>query len=142
MDINLKRVIIGGLVAGIVILLCGSALVPLVGKDMDMALARFNLPPLSVGAMVYFVFTSLITGIVLVWMYAAMLPRLKHRTKTAISAAMILWLLAYFFANVAMVAYGFMPVKLTVIGTAWGLIETLAGGLIGTRFYKEKSPEK
>jgi hypothetical protein len=138
MGIDLKRVLIGGLGAGIVILLCGSALVPLVGKDMDMALARFNLPPLSIGAMVYFALQSLIVGIALVWLYAAMLPRLKQRLKTAIIVSLIVWLLTYFFANAAMVAYGFMPVKLTIIGTAWGLLETLAGGLIGTRLYKDK----
>ncbi|HBZ26568.1 MAG TPA: hypothetical protein DEO54_10115 [Rikenellaceae bacterium] len=35
-------------------------------------------------------------------------------------------------------AYGFMPVKLTVIGTIWGLGELLLAGIVGSRLYKEK----
>jgi hypothetical protein len=104
---------------------------------MELALARFNLPPMSNAAMGFFAVESLILGIVLVWLYAAMLPRIKHEIKTACISAFIVWLLAYFFANVAMVVYGFMPIRLTIIGTAWGFIELLAGSLIGTRFYKE-----
>jgi hypothetical protein len=138
MGINIKRVLIGGLVAGVVIICSAIAMVPVVGNEMDLALLRFGLPPLSKGAMAYFAGVSLMLGMTLVWLHAAMLPRLKQRTKTAIAAALILWLHGCFFANVAMVMYGFMPVKLTVIGTTWGLFELLAGSLIGTRFYRDE----
>lgn len=139
MGINIKRVLLGGLVAWVVVAICGSALVPLIGKDMDMALARFDLPPLSGGAMAYFAFVSLCLGMILVWLYAAMLPRIQHKTKTAISAALIVWLFGYCIPQVSMVVYGFMPVKLVAIGTSWGLIELFAGSLIGSRFYRERS---
>ena len=137
MGFNNKRIAIGGLVAGIIVMIIGSALVPILGKEMGLALSRFNLPPLSPTAMVFFAFESLVLGITLVWLYAAMLPRLKQKTRAAVYSALIVWLLAYFFANFAMVAYGFMPIKLTAIGTIWGLLELLSASLIGTRFYKE-----
>jgi hypothetical protein len=138
MGIHMRRVLIGGLVAGITIILISFAMIPVVGKEMEMALARFNLPPLSGSAMAFFAVESLILGMILVWLYAAMLPRLKQGIKTAIVSASVVWLLAYFFANFAMVVYGFMPLRLTIIGTAWGLFELLAASLIGSRFYREK----
>ena len=36
-----------------------------------------------------------------------------------------------------MVVYGFMPLKLTVIGTIWGLGELLLAGIVGAKLYKE-----
>ena len=138
-EIHTRRVLIGGLAAGITIILSALGMVPLVGKEMDMTLARCGLPPLSKFAMAFFAVESLILGLTLVWLYAAMLPRLKQGTKTAIIAASIVWLLAYFFANFAMVIYGFMPARLAIIGTGWGLLELLLASLIGSRFYEERT---
>ena len=139
MGINIKRVLLGGLVAWVVIAVCGFALVPMIGKEMDAVLAGFSLPPLGIGAMIYFAFVSLCVGMFLVWLFAAMLPRFKNRTKTALIAVLIVWVFGYCLHSFSMVAYGFMPMKITFIGTAWGLLELIAGSLIGTRFYKERS---
>lgn len=127
-----------GLIAGMIISLSAVTMVPVVGNEMDLALAKFNLPPLSVGAMVFFFMVSIALGITLMWLYAAMLPRFNNRKKTIIIAALILWLNGNLLANLSNVVYGFMPVKLTIIGIVWGLGELLIAGLIGIRFYKEK----
>jgi hypothetical protein len=137
MKINMKRVLIGGLVAGLIIIASAVVMVPVVGKEMELALAACNLPPMGTGAMAYFGIVSLVLGIVLVWLYAAILPRMGHGIKTALIASAVVWFLAYFLANVSMVAYGFMPTKLTAIGTIWGLVELLVGGVVGTRLYKD-----
>jgi hypothetical protein len=134
---NTKRIVLGGLIAAVIIILSAITMVPVVGNEMDLALAKFNLPPLSTGDMAYFVVVSLVLGFAVVWLYAVMLPRLKSHTKTAITAALFMWLIGYFFPNISMVVYGFMPVKLTIIGTVWGFFELLIASLIGTRFYKE-----
>lgn len=138
MGINIKGVLVGGLTAGAIIILSGVGMVPLVGHEMDLALTRFNLPPLSNGAMAFFAGESVVLGIILVWLYAAVTPRLKPGIWTAVVVSVLVWLLAYFFANAAMVAYGFMPVRITVIGTAWGLVELLLAGVIGTRLYEAR----
>jgi hypothetical protein len=52
--------------------------------------------------------------------------------------AFVVWLFGYFFANTSMVVYGFMPAKLTAIGTAWGLLELTVASLVGSRFYKDE----
>ncbi len=134
---NIKKLIKAGLIAAFLIILCAMLLVPIVGSDMDIALSKLHLPPLSVGAMVYFFSVSISLGLILMWLYVALLPRFKRRVKTAVIASLVVWFLAYFLANVSMVAYGFMPIKLTIIGTLWGLIELLVASLIASLFYSE-----
>ena len=141
MQINLCRVIRGGLVAGLLIIISAVTMVPVVGDDMNIALARFNLPPLSLGAMVYFAFVSISMGMLLVWLYAALIPRFGKGPKTALIAAFILWFMGNLLPNVANVFYGFMPVKLTIIGIIWGLGELFVGSLVGTRIYREREGE-
>jgi hypothetical protein len=135
MPINLKRVIVGGLVAGLVVSVLGFGLVPIVGDEMRATLARFQLPPLSSGAMAYFGMVSLVMGLVLVWLYAALQPRMRPGPRTALTAAVAVWLVGYAVPNFANVAYGFMPLRLTVIGTLWGFLELGAGSLVGARLY-------
>ena len=42
-------------------------------------------------------------------------------------------------ANVANVMYGFMPVSLTIVGTAWGLVELVVAGAVGAHLYRDES---
>jgi len=137
MAINVKRVLTGGLVAGVVIIASAVLMVPAVGDQMDRALEARNLPAMGGGAMAFFALVSLSNGVVLVWLYAAVRPRLGPGPRTAAIVSLLVWFLAYFLANAANVAYGFMPVRLTVIGTAWGLVELLVAGMVGARLYSE-----
>ncbi|MDH5393726.1 MAG: hypothetical protein OEY11_11110 [Gammaproteobacteria bacterium] len=138
MNINLRSVLFTGLIAGLVIIVSAATMVPFVGNAFDENLARFDLPPLGVGAMFYFTSVSLFLGIVVVSIYAAILPGLMSKFKAAIISSLLVWFLAYFLPNVSMVVYGFMPVKLTIIGTVWGLVEILLASMVGARFYKVK----
>jgi len=138
MPINMKSVLTSGLIAGLIINVSAIVMVPMVGKQMEAALQNRNVPPMGVGAMVYFVLVSLVLGIVLVWQYAAVRPRFGPGPKTAAIVSILIWFLAYFLANVSMVAYGFMPISLTVVGTIWGLIELVVAGQVGVRMYSEK----
>ena len=128
-----------GLIAGIIICISAVTMVPVVGNQMDEALAKFNLPPLSLSAMIFFLFVSLSLGVTLMWLYATMLPRFKHRKKTAIIAAVVVWFPGNCLPNLANVVYGFMPIGLTIIGIIWGLGELLIAGLIGSLLYKEQN---
>ena len=141
MTINVKRVITSGLVAGIIISLSAITMVPIVGNEMDTVLANRGLPPLSNLDMLYFCFVSFIYGIFLIFLYAALTPQFKSKTKTAMIASFIVWILSHVIGNVANVVYGFMPVKLTVIGTIWGLGELLLASLLASRLY-DSGPQK
>ena len=138
MAISIKGVLTGGIVAGIIINVSAIPIVPLVGEQMDIALKDRYLPPMSGGAMAYFGIMSLLLGVFLVWMYAAVRPRLGSGPKTAAIVSVLVWFLTYFWSNASMVAFGFLPMSLTVIGTAWGLVELVVAGQVGARLYREK----
>lgn len=133
---NIISILKVGLVTGFIIILSAATMVPVVGDEMDLALAKFNLPPLSIGDMIFFFFVSLFLGIMLMWLYSVLFSIYKQRIKTIIISVLIIWIPGNLLANVSNVVYGFMPVKLTIIGTVWGLGELLVAGLIGSWFIK------
>lgn len=135
MAINQLRVLKAGIAAGIVIIVSGVAMVPVVGDQMQAALKNRGLPPIGYGAMLYFALHSLVLGLVIVWLYAALQARFGQGLRTALVVSALVWFLAYFSANAAMVAYGFLPLILTAVGTAWGLVELLLAGTVGARIY-------
>ncbi len=138
MPINKKSVLLSGVIAAMIIIASAAAMVPVVGDEMDQALADRGLPPLGGPAMAFFAMVSLAMGLVLLWLYAVLKDHFGPGSRTAAIASFIVWFLAYFLANAANVAYGFMPLRLTMIGTAWGLVEVSAAGLIGSFFYQER----
>ena len=135
---KITMIIKTGLIAGPVICLSAATMVPVVGNEMDLALAKFNLPPLSTGDMIFFFFVSLFFGIMLMWLYSVLYSIYNQRIKTVIISSLIIWFPGNLLANLANVVYGFMPVKLTVIGIVWGLGELLVAGFIGSMYYKNK----
>ncbi|MFT3917195.1 MAG: hypothetical protein QM704_24835 [Anaeromyxobacteraceae bacterium] len=137
MAIQAKRVVGGGLVAGLVICASAALMVPVVGDEMAAAQAARGVPPMGPGAMAFFFVFSLSLGVLVVWLYAALLPRFGPGPRTALLVAMILWFLTSFSSSAANVAYGFMPLGLTVVGMTWGLAELVLAALVGTRLYRE-----
>ena len=137
MSINVKSLFTSGLVSGLIINLSAITMVPVVGDQMDLVLATRGLPALSNMAMLYFSMISFINGGFLVLLYAVVKDLLGSGIRTAVIISLVFWFFTYFFSNVSMVVYGFMPVKLTVIGTVWGLGELLLAGIVGSRLYKE-----
>jgi hypothetical protein len=137
MKINVKSVITSGLIAGLVISLSAITMVPVVGNEMDLVLESRGLPPLSNMAMLFFVVLSFINGITLILLYALVKERLGAGIRTAVIVSVVFWFLTYFLSNVSLIAYGFMPVRLTIIGTIWGLGELLLAGIVGSKLYKE-----
>jgi len=135
--INFKSILITGSISGIIILISALSMVPAVGNEMDEILASRSLPPLSNRAMVFFCFVSVSNGILLVFLYSLLKPLFGSKNKTAIVSSLIVFFYSYFLSNASLVAYGFMPLKFTIMGTAWGLGELLLAGLVGSRLYKE-----
>jgi hypothetical protein len=137
MTINIKSLIKSGLVAGLIINLSALTMVPAVGDQMDMVLASRGLPALSNLAMLFFSLISFIYGAFLVLLYAILKDQLGPGIMTVILISLVFWFFTYFISNVSNVVYGFMPVRLTIIGTVWGLGELLLAGIVGSRLYKE-----
>lgn len=76
-------------------------MVPVVGNEMDTILANRGLPPLSNLGMAYFCFVSFLYGIFLIFLYAALKPQFKSKTKTAIIVSLLVWILANVIGNIA-----------------------------------------
>lgn len=138
MKINIKSLLLSGIVAGIVIMIIGGGLVPIIGHQMDEVLKNRLLPPLSVGDMAYFAFVSMANGFGVAALYVLLHHAIKSRLKAVFATAGIFWFFGYFLSGGALVAYGFMPLGLTVIGTAWGILELLAGTFAVSYLYKER----
>ena len=136
-SINLKSILLTGFISGIIILISALSMVPAVGNEMDKILASRGLPPLSNRAMAFFCFVSISNGILLVFLYAVLKPWFVSRIKTAIISSLLVFYFSYLLSNASLVAYGFLPIKFTLIGTVWGLGELLLAGLVGSRLYKE-----
>lgn len=136
---NYGRVILGGLVAGVVLnvgeyLLNG---VILHNQMVDWA-SRHNFPtdpvpmflPVAVGL-------TFVLGIVMVWLYALIRPRLGPGPKTAIVAALVLWFGVCFYCSII---YGILlqqPTNMLLIGVVWCFGEYVIAAIAGAWLYKE-----
>ena len=136
--INVKGVVIGGLLAGLIINIGETILnIPVLGAQLEAAMKALNLPPVGMGPVVVFLIGGFVLGLILVWLYAAIRPRFGAGPKTAMMAAIVLWFLAYFWPSLGMGLMGFMPMKLLLVGVAWGLAEVIVAALVGGAVYKE-----
>src|ERR1041385_7016075 len=106
-SINMGRVVIGGLVAGLVINISEFVLNGVVlGADMNNALKALNRPPVDGTMIMWFVLLAFGIGFMAVWVYAAVRPRLGPGVQTAICASLIVWGLAYLSPHVGTVVLG------------------------------------
>jgi len=105
---------------------------------MDNALKKLSVPPLSNVAMAYFGIMSLILGMAIMWVYALIHQNFRTPFRAAFTIALFFWFFTYFWSNAALVAYGFLPLKVATIGTVYGLLELVLAGIIGSKIYKTK----
>jgi len=137
-QINLGRVVIGGLLAGLIInvgefILNGL----LLEEQMNAAMAALNKPPINPNMIMFFVLFGFGLGCMLVWTYAAIRPRFGAGVKTAVCASSLVWALSYLYPNLFMVIAGIFPTNLMVISTVWGLVEANLAGVAGAWAYTE-----
>jgi len=137
--INVGRLILGGIVAGIAIDLLDYLVdgVWLAQRWAD-GMALLGHPGFSQIQIVLFNVIGLLTGLVAIWVYAAIRPRFGAGIKTAIYAGLAVWILTTLFPNVAFmhVAHLFAN-HLTLYTTLGGLVEVVFGTVAGASVYKE-----
>jgi pimeloyl-ACP methyl ester carboxylesterase len=136
--INMGRVLLGGLLAGLIINISEYILNAVVFADeMNAAMAALNKPPIANSMIVWFVVLGFGIGFMTVWLYAAIRPRFGAGPSTALCAALTIWGLAYLYPNIFIVIMDLFPAKLMVIGTVWGLVEVIVAGVAGSWVYTE-----
>jgi len=137
--INMGRVILGGIVAGIVsdILdfpIDGLWLAPRWTDGMK-ALGH---PALMPNQWIGFDLLGIAGGVVAIWIYAAIRPRYGAGLGTAIKAGITAWILSALLPNVAFMYVGHLFSRhLTLYTTLGALVEVVVGTIVGASLYKE-----
>ena len=136
--INLARVLLGGLVAGVVVN-AGDFVINsyLLADDMAQLSQRLGLNQADVeGSQITWIVVDFIYGTLLVFTYAAVRPRFGPGPWTAMAAGLVLYL------AITVVLFGFMSMGMFVPdaffrSTGLQLVVTLAASLAGGMVYKE-----
>ncbi len=139
--INMSRVLLAGIVAGVVndvlsYIVDGWLLASRWAAGM-MALGR---PAFTGGQIISFNALGILVGVALVWLYAAIRPRFGAGPGTAVKAGFAFWVIGCLLPN-----WGFMWIPhlfshhLTAMTTAGNLVEMIAAALVGGALYKESA---
>ena len=136
--INWARVILGGLVAGLIIDIFEFVLNGVIlAKDMEAAISALN-RQMGGSQLAMFTVWGFLVGVFAVWLYAAIRPRYGSGPKTALCAASAVWCLGYLLAAVTPLALNLFPTRVMVIGLVVGLVEVSIGTLVGAWLYREE----
>jgi magnesium-transporting ATPase (P-type) len=137
---NRGRVILGGLLAGVVINIVEYVANGVVMKEAwGRALQALGKPAeFSTAAIVTFNIWGFLLGIAAVWLYAAIRPRYGPGPNTALRAGLATWAIAVFLSNFVGSPLGLFPLRLLVIATVVALVEIVVATLVGAWLYKEE----
>jgi hypothetical protein len=136
--INVGRVVLGGLVAGLVIGI-GNLLLNRVWlrDDLKADLSRLNLPEPGNDFIVKAVALTFILGIAIVYLYAAIRPRFGAGVKTAICAGLMAWFFVVLYQGLIVGMVFKMSEGLTLKRIVFGLFQYAIGAIAGAWLYKE-----
>jgi hypothetical protein len=139
-NINWTRVILGGLLAGLVVNVFESVLNGVVlAKEWEEAMKALGKPPMAGNQIFMFVVWGFVVGIFAVWLYAAIRPRYGAGPKTAACAGLAVWGLGYLLASVGPIVLELFPARIMMIGLAVGLVEILVATILGAWLYRESA---
>ena len=138
--INLGRVLIGGIVAGLICFVGDGLVHGVILADRWAAVMLANGKPAGDFGRQYpgvFLTYDLLKGLVAVSIYASIRPRFGPGPTTALLAAILVWILV-----IPVPLWGLMPMHLlskhlAVLWTAYGLLPILFGTLAGAWLYRE-----
>ena len=137
--INLRRVLLGGLVAGLVY----------VGGGLLLAhwVLRVGMNPRLIGAVpvdptvlsfLQNVGMRLVLGVITIYLYAALRPRFGPGPRTAIRSGMLVWVASYAVFTLGLNPLGVYPRRVLIAFAAWGLVEASLAAVAGAWLYREE----
>jgi hypothetical protein len=139
MAINTSKVVVGGIVAGIVANVIDFVTQTFLFKGMeDAAMAKLNLPTTPTGAAIAgSIVCDFAWMIATIWIYAAIRTRFGPGPKTATYAAIASWAIGTSVAGYFYFA-GFFGTNLFLASAVQALINAIIATLVGARFYSEE----
>lgn len=138
-SINMGRVVLGGLLAGVIINISEFILHAFVlKKDFEEAMKAMNRPAeMTGGQMTVWIIFGFAVGIGSVWLYAAIRSRYGAGAATAARAGVAVWFFADLLAVVAQANLGLFQSNLLVVPAIWTLVEQIVATVAGAWLYKE-----
>ncbi len=143
MPMNTKKVVVGGLVAGLILNAVDFAthtfiLGARIKADTDAFKPGLAEQMMQGSAIASYVIMDFVLGIALVWTYAAVRPRFGPGPRTAAFTAILFWLLALIF-NAGYRQMGLMSSGLWWTFAVIGLVEFLIAAWAGAALYSEEA---
>ncbi len=139
--INVSRVMLGGVVGGVVInIITGIANACVLNADFQnwaAGMGNHLHHPSQPIQMCFWVLMCLIDGIVGVWIYAGLRRCYDAGPKTALLAGFLVWIVGRLCVAFDMFALGVFPWQFLMGQSLLGLIAILSGVLLGAWTYKE-----
>lgn len=132
--INAPRVFLAGLLAGLLINIVDIALLIVMGSEPWSGVLRGEALTGSFALPLYRALASLVAGIFIAWLYAALRSTLGRGIGAGCTAAAVTWVLAHLYAA-ATVATGQSTWRAFAIDAGGLLIGYLAGGIAASRVY-------
>ena len=134
--IDWKRVMMGGLLAGLVVNIFEAVSGILLQEEYKAAMAALG-KTMQESAAIYYIVYGFIYGIFAVWFYAAIRPRFGAGPRTAVCAGIAVWFIGYLLPLLGYAANDLFPANLIAIGCVVGLVETILGTVAGAWLYRE-----
>ncbi|PYO97517.1 MAG: hypothetical protein DMD60_06715 [Gemmatimonadetes bacterium] len=137
--INWGRVVSGGLLAGVVLNVVDYVFYGVMMKqDLAAAMQALGKQPGAMDSLVpLFVTLDFVTGIALLWVYAAIRPRFGAGVKTAVIAGVAVWFFVGLLHALGEGPMGLFPQKVYTVGTIVALVQYAVAGAVGAYVYKE-----
>jgi hypothetical protein len=134
--INWGRVVLCGLVAGVVWTVLGSVVTVLVGREFAAAVPGGRLSAPKLGFVVFLFILNLVEGTWAMWLYAAIRPRYGAGPKTAAVVGISWWVVSSL-VDATWGSFGFVPVSALWPAMAASLPALILAAVVGAWPYKE-----
>ena len=134
---NVARVILGGLLAGLILNIFEYVLNGVVFASQWDAFEKMIGRQMRPGAIPFFIVSTFVMGIGVIWLYSAARPRLGPGPKTATLTGLAFWLFAYAIPAANDVVAGLSPGRLTVTVTLILLAGAILASIGGAWLYGE-----
>ena|SRR5260370_23338823 len=138
--INWTRVILAGLLAGLIVNISEFLVNGLLLSDeWANAMKALNKSfEMGIGPTVAFWLWGFLIGLYALWLYAIIRPQFGPGPKTAAIAGIAVWVPGSLLAMIAPAALHLFRYRLIAIGVALGLVEIVVGTVVGAWLYKEE----
>jgi len=135
-----QRVFLGGLIAGVVLILFGFAAYALYLEDLwTPAMEALGLSTqMTTGIYILALVMSFVSGILAVWLYAAIRPRYGAGPKTGVIAGIAFYVPAGLLPAVSLGSMGMFPADTLVIDGISALVMYVLATLAGAWIYRER----